>query len=88
MVKNPPANAGDVGWEEPLEEVPTTHSSILAWRIPWIEEPNGLQSTELQRLRRDWAHSDRSPIFLGMVLKVCVMFKLRLKQLSTQTQGP
>ena len=34
-----------LGWEDPLEEVRTTHSSILAWRIPWTEEPGGLQST-------------------------------------------
>ena len=32
------------GWEDPLEEGMATHSSILAWRIPWIEEPGGLQS--------------------------------------------
>ena len=48
MVKNPPANAGDVGsisgWEDSLEERMTAHSSILAWRIPWTEEPGWLQS--------------------------------------------
>ena len=51
MVKNPPANAGDArdmglipGWEDPLEEGMATYSSILAWRIPWTEEPGGLQS--------------------------------------------
>ena len=33
-----------LGWEDPLEEEMATHSSILAWRIPWIEEPGGLQS--------------------------------------------
>ena len=36
------------GWEDPLEEGMATHSSILAWRIPWTEEPGGLQSMELQ----------------------------------------
>ena len=35
VVKNPPANAGDLGWEAPLEKEMATHSSILAWRIPW-----------------------------------------------------
>ena len=35
-----------LGWEYPLEEGVATHSSILAWRIPWIEERGGLQSTE------------------------------------------
>ena len=51
VVKNPPANAGDVrvqvrslGREDPLEEEVATHSSILAWRIAWTEEPGGLQS--------------------------------------------
>ena len=33
-----------LGWEDPLKEETTTHSSILAWEIPWIEEPGGLQS--------------------------------------------
>ena len=49
MVKNPPANAGDVrdvgltqGGEDPLEEGMATHSSILAWRIPWTEESGRL----------------------------------------------
>ena len=36
-----------LGWEDPLEEGMAIHSSILAWRIPWIEEPGGLQSMEL-----------------------------------------
>ena len=55
LVKNPPANAGDTEmWvqsldrEDPLEEEMATHSSILAWEIPWAEEPGGLQSMELQ----------------------------------------
>ena len=37
--------------EDPLEESVATHSSILAWRIPWTEESGGLQSMELQRVR-------------------------------------
>ena len=41
--------------EDPLEEGMATHSSILAWRIPWTEEPSGLQSMELQRVRHDWS---------------------------------
>ena len=39
-----------LGWEDPLEEVMATHSSILAWRIPWTEEPGGLQSMGLHRI--------------------------------------
>ena len=42
------------GGEDPLEEGKATHSSILGWRILWAEEPGGLQSMGLQRVRRDW----------------------------------
>ena len=42
-----------LGWEDPLEKKMATHSSTLAWRIPWMEEPGGLQSTGLQRVRHD-----------------------------------
>ena len=41
------------GWEDPVEKEMATHSSILAWRIPWVEEPGGLQSTGSQRVRHD-----------------------------------
>ena len=60
MIKNLPANAGDIemqvqslGQENPLEEGTATHSNILAWRIPWTEEPGGLQSMGSQRVRYD-----------------------------------
>ena len=43
--------------EDPLEKEMATHSRILAWRIPWTEEPGGLQSTGSQRVRNDWATS-------------------------------
>ena len=55
-MKNPTANAGsirDASWEDPLEEGAATHSSILAWRIPWTEEPGGLKPMGLQRVRVD-----------------------------------
>ena len=41
----------NLGREDPLEEEMATHSSILAWKIPWTEEPGGLQTTELQKSR-------------------------------------
>ena len=41
------------GQEDPLEEGMATHSSLLAWRIPWTEEPGGLQSMGLQRVGHD-----------------------------------
>ena len=56
MVKNPPANAGDAGFlrqEDPLEEEMPTHSSILAGKIPWSEEPGRLQSMQWQRVGHD-----------------------------------
>ena len=46
-----------LGLEDPLEKEMAIHSSILAWRIPWMEEPGGLQSTGSQRVRHDWATS-------------------------------
>ena len=46
-----------LGWKDPLEKEMATHSSILAWRIPWMEKPGGLQSTGSQRVRHDWATS-------------------------------
>ena len=42
-------------WEDPLEKEMATHSSVLAWRIPWTEEPRGLQSTGSQRVGHNWA---------------------------------
>ena len=42
-----------LGWKDPLEKEMATHSSILAWRIPWMEEPGRLQSTGSQRVGHD-----------------------------------
>ena len=56
-VKNLPAMwetwVQSLGWEDPLEEGMATHSSILPWRIPWTEEPGGLQSMGSQRVGHD-----------------------------------
>ena len=56
-VRNLPAvqetQVQSLGWEDPLEKGMTTHSSILAWRIPWTEEPGGLQSMGSQRVEHD-----------------------------------
>ena len=53
-VKNLPAmQIQSLGWEDPLEQSMATHSSILAWRIPSTEEPEGLQSIGLQKVRHD-----------------------------------
>ena len=60
MVQNEPANEGDTGdagsipgREDPLEQEMATRSSILAWNIPWTEEPGRLQSTGSQRAGQD-----------------------------------
>ena len=60
MVENPPAmqkmqemQVQSLGQEDPLEKAMATHSSILAWEIPWTEKPGGLQSIGSQRVRHD-----------------------------------
>ena len=60
MVKNQPAmqepqemRVRSLGWEDPLKVGMAIHASILAWRIAWTEEPGGLQSVELHRVRYD-----------------------------------
>ena len=57
VVKNLPAmhetRVQFLGWEGPLEKGMATHSSILSWRIPWTEEPGGLQSMESRRVGHD-----------------------------------
>ena len=57
MVKHLPAMqetwVRSLGQEDPLEKEMATHSSILAWKIPWLEEPDRLQSMGLQRVRHD-----------------------------------
>ena len=79
MVKNLPSRqetqVQSLGWEDPLEEEMATHSRILAWRIPWTKEPDGLQSMGSQRVRHDWATSlyhvsrflDVAKAFLGYI---------------------
>ena len=56
-VKNLPAMqetwVQSLGWEDPLEKEMATHSRILAWKIPWTEEPGGLQSMGSQRVKHD-----------------------------------
>ena len=63
-----------LGWEDALEKEMATHFSILAWRIPWTEEPHGLQSMGSQRVRHDWVthfhfhtacHTGYTSLYLG-----------------------
>ena len=57
VVKNPPAKketwVQSLYWDDPLEKEMATRSSILAWEIPWAEEPRGLQSMQWQRIRHN-----------------------------------
>ena len=76
-----------LGWEDPLEKGMTTHSSILAWRIPWMEELLGLQSMGSQRVGQDWVTfislhffiSHASQFYLWNILNVIKVFWKRYK---------
>ena len=61
-------------WENPLEKETATHSSILAWKIPWAEEPGRLQSMGSRRVRHDWNNYPKQSQDLGnsLNLMVCV----------------
>ena len=69
-----------LGWEVPLEKEMATHSSILAWKIPWMEEPGRLQSMGSQRVRHDWETSLhqwcrnclRLLLWMGNKFRVCI----------------
>ena len=75
MVKNLPAmqetQVWSLGQEDPLEKGIATHSSILSWRIPWTEEPGGLQSMGLQRVRHDWVTNTHTQ-------NICLLIRLIL----------
>ena len=64
-----------LGGEDPLEKGMTTYSSILSWRIPWMEEPGGLQSMGSQRIRHNWATNSRTGL-RGALLSVTSYFYL------------
>ena len=80
-----------LGQKDPLEEEMATQSSILAWRIPWTEEPGGLQFMGLQTARHDLANRERdsgnlSPlsVVLGTVVTVCSLPALREDEMDFQ----
>ena len=68
-----------LGGEDPLEKSMATHSSILAWRTPWTEQPGGLLSIGWQRVRHDWKkfihHNDRMHNMTGFGKYQCLMNK-------------
>ena len=72
MVKNPPAmqemQVQSLGQEDPLEKEMATHFRILAWIIPWTEEPRSLQSIGAQRDRHNWTYTYNASTSLPTVL--------------------
>ena len=74
MVKNLPVmwetQAWSLGQEDPLEKGTAIHSSILAWRIPWIEEPSEIQSVGSQTVRQDWATDTFKAITSSLSIKI------------------
>ena len=64
-----------LGWEDPLEKEVATHSSILAWRIPWTEESGGVQSMGSQRVRHDLASKQQHFVTRDQALpNLCFLF--------------
>ena len=55
MMKTQESQVWSLGWEDPLEQETATPASFLAWKIPWTEDPGGLQSVGSQGVRHDWA---------------------------------
>ena len=93
MIKNLPAmqetQFQSLGQEDPLEEKMATHSNILAWEIPWTEEPGGLQSMESQRAGHDWVKHSIAYIYIWTLSLIdhfswgkhyWCYFKLKLKK--------
>ena len=59
-----------LGWEDPLEKEMAIHSSTIAWKIPWTEEPGRLQSMGSQRVGHDWAASLHFSVSVQMLTRV------------------
>ena len=98
MVKNLPAVqetwVQSLGWEEPLEKGMAAHSSIVIWKIPWTEEPGGIQSTGSQRVGQDRVteHSINFYTSLGVHLKCQFLKKvfsdLQFPEVKTPSEIP
>ena len=104
MVKNPPErqemSVQSLDWENPLGEETATHPSILAWKIPWTEEPGVLQSKGLWRVGHDWRteyarlpsihpsiHPLSTPPFIHPLIYLFIMFLLISFHLSRIMPG-
>ena len=94
-VKDPPAVqktqdtwVQSLGREDPLEEKRTTHSSILAWKITWTEEPGGLQSMGLWRVGHNWpTHTYTHTHTSSLSLLLRLTFTFGILECSTRSQG-
>ena len=74
-----------LGQEDPLEKKMATHFSILAWRIPWTEEPGGLQSMGLQSVRYDLVTKQQQSLYTANLIFINIMMKcaiLNWKQMT------
>ena len=93
MVKNPPAiqetQVQSLGWKDPLEKgMAIFHSGILAWRIPWTEEPGGLQSMGSQRIEHYWVTNVHSAFILlvSVAYRTLLMHSKYSKYLRTRAE--
>ena len=90
IVKNLPAmqetKVGSLGWEDPLEKGVATHSSILAWRIPWTKEPGELQSMGSQRIRHDFHFQEDSDFHCRATLLSPVLQSSLIKVMQVNGQ--
>ena len=86
IVKNLPAMREtwiwSPGWEDPLVKGMASHSSVFAWRIPWIEEPGGLVFMDFQRVEHDWATNIFT--FHNLIISVVFPFSKEEEDLSRQ----
>ena len=75
-----------LGWEDPLEKEMVTHSSLLDWKIPWTEEPIGLQSMKSQRVRHDSMTKQQQFLQCSFYLNMCILWMTQ-KVLSLKIFG-
>ena len=92
LVKNLPAiqetQIPSLGQEDPLKERMATHSSFLAWRISPTEEPGGLQSMGLQRVKHDWTTNTFTVLVTALRIFSCSIWDLSSSLTMNQTQAP
>ena len=75
QLNNTPLYVGFLNWKDPLEKGMATHSSILAWRIPWTKLPGKLQYMESQRVGHDWV-TNTTFIWIYCILFLCQLMDL------------